>query len=46
MPIKHGDSEATVSTSRVHPMQREHVLCQVNAHGSNLFHDFPSGYLD
>ena len=24
----------------------ENVLCQVDTHGSNLFHDFPSGYLD
>lgn len=27
-------------------VQREHVLCQVDTYGSNLFHDLPSGYLD
>jgi hypothetical protein len=32
------------SARAVYAMQRKHVLCQVNAHGSNLFHDFPSGY--
>jgi hypothetical protein len=31
---------------RIHAVQRKHVLCQVDAHSSNLFHDFPSGYLD
>jgi hypothetical protein len=58
MPIRHGDKEATVSTSRsrrtvrrsavsrIHTVQRKRVLCQVNAHGSNLFHDFSSGYSD
>ena len=28
----------------IHPVQREHALCQIDPHGSNLLHDFPSGY--
>lgn len=26
----------------VHSVHREHVLCQIDPHGSNLLHDFPS----
>src|SRR5688572_24232653 len=28
----------------VHTVNGEYPLCQVDAHGSNLSHDFPSGY--
>ena len=28
----------------IHPVQREHALCQIDPHGSNLLRDFPSGY--
>ena len=26
----------------INPMQRKYPLCQIDPHGSNLFHDFPS----
>ena len=32
------------TTRTIHPVQREHTLCQIDPQRSNLFHDFPSRY--
>jgi hypothetical protein len=53
MPIRHGGKIATEllashrlpehhAARSIHPMQREHPLCQIDPQRSNLFHDFPS----
>jgi hypothetical protein len=29
-------------TAHIQHAYRDHILCEINADGSNLFHDFPS----